>query len=223
MAKADTDTFKDEVQEKYLKAGRRKGPAKPFRPQKPCQHEGCEGWAWAQGYCDNHYQKLKRLGIIKAKRIKDDPVARFHASYAVNEETGCWEWTGWIHPKGYGILSIGGKSKKIRAHRFSWELHCGPIPEGVFVCHMCDNRRCCNPTHLFLGDGSDNMRDMVAKGRHWSKQGQYRQKLTEPMASNIRVMFARGGCSMVLLAAIYGVDHSTIMSVVKWGAHPPSG
>jgi len=219
MADDETATLHRIVQDRYQSEGRKPGKARPHRPQKPCQQEGCDGWAWAQGYCDNHYQKLKRLGIIKSKRIVNDPVARFKASYAINPDSGCWEWTGWIHPKGYGVLPIGGASKKIRAHRFSWELHCGPIPDGLFPCHKCDNRKCVNPDHLFLGDDGVNVRDMVIKGRHGARPGQPRDKISPAMALNIRVMFARGDHSMVTIAAIYRVDHRTVSSVVRGRSH----
>ena len=219
MAEDISTTLRDQVQERYRKAGRKPGKARPHNPQKPCQFDGCTGWAWAQGYCDNHYQKLKRQGIIKAKRIVNDPVARFHERYVVNEETGCWEWIGWIHPKGYGILTFGNGAKKIRAHRFSYELHKGPIPAGLHVLHRCDNRKCSNPAHLWLGDDSDNMRDMVAKGRQFKDLG--KRKITPPMALNIRIMFARGQHSMVRLAAIYGVDHSTILKIIHGRSHLP--
>ena len=218
MAEAHTGTNAEQVQAKYKSVGRKPGKARPHNPQKPCQYEGCEKWAWAQGYCDNHYQKLKRQGVIKSIRKVNDPVGRFHSSYAVNPETGCWDWTGWIHPeKGYGLLPIGGAGKKIRAHRFSWELHFGPIPEGLFVLHKCDREKCCRPEHLFLGDNEDNMRDMVAKGRQAKDLGKI--KITPAMAMNMRVMYARGEHSMLRLAKIYNVDHSTVSGIIKGRSH----
>lgn len=219
MAEDDKSTSSHTIQERYADAGKRVGKARTRRPTKPCQYEGCGGWAWARGYCGSHYQKLKAAGLLQNVRIVGDHVARFNASYQVNPESGCWEWTAWIHPKGYGVLPMGGNGKKIRAHRFSWELKHGPIPEGLFALHRCDNRKCVNPEHLFLGDDGDNVRDMVSKGRHGSRKGRTNRKITEAMAMNIRVMYARGGHSMTKIAEIYGVDQNTISGIVNGRSH----
>lgn len=77
--------------------------------------------------------------------------------------TRCWKWLGNKHPFGYGITSLNGK--RISAHRKSYIIHIGPIPEGLLVLHKCDNPECCNPEHLFSGTHSDNSKDMVSKNR----------------------------------------------------------
>ncbi|MGW2169160.1 HNH endonuclease signature motif containing protein [Streptomyces sp. NPDC001705] len=77
---------------------------------------------------------------------------------------GCWEWGASRHRNGYGQFHLPGKRHAL-AHRASWLLLFGPIPDGLHVLHRCDNRPCVRPDHLFLGTRVDNMQDMAAKGR----------------------------------------------------------
>lgn len=79
----------------------------------------------------------------------------------------CWIWRGACFQKGYGQFWTGKTKKKIKAHRYSWVLHNGQIPNGFYVLHKCDNMVCVKPSHLFLGTHADNVADKISKGRQF--------------------------------------------------------
>lgn len=132
---------------------------------------------------------------------------------------GCWEWNGRRHEDGYGEIDWHGKTKK--AHRVAYELTFGSIPQGMNVCHRCDNPPCCNPAHLFLGTQSENIQDMDNKGRRNSKYPVHRgekhpfHKLSIAKVSEIRKRYASGEITQSELGEEYGVDNSCVSRIVR--------
>lgn len=98
----------------------------------------------------------------QSRVIRDNPDAARLFAKVVDGSHGCWNWTA-SSTDGYGTIFFRGRSW--RAHRVSYTIFCGEIPDGLLVCHHCDNPACINPSHLFLGHASANMKDMVRKGR----------------------------------------------------------
>ena len=103
--------------------------------------------------------------------LKDKDIKRFFEKFDSSDVDACWEWKASRDKAGYGRIGIDGKVEG--AHRVSWTIHYGEIPNELWVLHKCDNRRCVNPKHLFIGTGQDNVNDMIKKGRKaygdWSK------------------------------------------------------
>jgi hypothetical protein len=139
---------------------------------------------------------------------------RFSRYVQSTDPTKCWEWTGGTYPNGYGSIWDGERKALESAHRTAYRIHVGPIPEGMLVCHRCDNKTCCNPAHLFLGTPADNMADMHAKGR--ARNGVVygeaigNSKLTE---ADVRAIRANPNVSSRKAAVRYGVTHITILQI----------
>lgn len=90
---------------------------------------------------------------------------RFYDKFIAGKSNECWEWKGAINNVGYGMFRENN-DKMVTAHRKSYELHKGEIPKGMCICHSCDNPKCVNPDHLWLGTIKDNIDDMIRKGRN---------------------------------------------------------
>lgn len=122
----------------------------------------------------------------------------------------CWPWTGATSPSGYGVITVrrdGGRDA-VRTNRYAIELTHGPIPDGQFACHRCDNPTCCNPAHLFIGTPADNTRDGIEKGRIVGR-------LNPDKVRQIRRIYATSSPSYRSLGEQFGCKAETIRDVVK--------
>lgn len=147
--------------------------------------------------------------------------ARFWTRVDRGEPGECWEWRGCRHRFGHGQVSvpagiIGERHRTHYVHRVAYHLTHGPVPDGLFVCHSCDNPACCNPAHLIAGTQARNMRDMSARGR--ARAEHPRAILTEDNVRDIRRRRASGE-RCVDLAREYGVSYTCISLTsrgLKW-------
>lgn len=142
----------------------------------------------------------------------------FDRHWKENPASGCWEWQRSFGSDGYGQLYIGtGRNcrKKTSAHRFSYERHNGRIPDGLHVCHRCDNKACVNPAHLFLGTNTENRRDSVAKGRAAKGERHGRCKLAVGDVDRIRDIARVGGVSHAEIASHFGISQTQASRIIR--------
>ena len=131
----------------------------------------------------------------------------------INKTKTCWLWTAATNGK-YGKI---GQNKKnmFYAHRFSFIIHNGPIPDRLCVLHKCDNPLCVNPDHLFLGTAQDNVDDKISKGRDLVRENHPMAKLKWREVREIRKLYTNGHLTYTEVAKIYGVSTKSISGIIN--------
>lgn len=165
------------------------------------------------GVCVGDYRRGRGLFCTQACNREYrtlTPEQRFWPK--VNKTETCWLWTGYTMPFGHGQIHTRYGAKLV--HRLSWELHYGPIPDSLEVCHHCDVPQCVRPDHLFLGSQADNMRDAYSKNRLAKGERNGHAKLAECDVLSIFDMRSRGEKETVI-AEHFNVSRGTINSILR--------
>lgn len=162
----------------------------------------------------NNALRDKNGRYLKGTQTRSDE-ERFWGN--VEKTESCWLWKGSFVRKGYGSLFY--KGKQTRAHRISWMIHFGNIPEGLHVCHSCDNPQCTNPDHLWIGTNYENRQDSVRKGRTngGSSPGSKHpcSKLTEDQVLQIREIRKTTDLTFKEIGNMFGIDYSTAGDICR--------
>lgn len=170
---------------------------------------------------DTCASKIKQAQVVRRRRRKSlvPPEVRFWAKVDKDGPTHpvygrCWIWTACRTKAGYGQLAVAGE--RVYTHRFCYELVHGGIPEGLDVCHRCDNPACVNPDHLFVGTASQNSADMVSKSRQSKGEHRWMHRLTREIVIELRRRHKRGvkGCGYIALSREFGLSHSSVRDAV---------
>ena len=132
---------------------------------------------------------------------------RFWVQVGKTFDCDCWSWNGKLFTNGYGCM-LGPKAKSHLAHRVSFFVANGYIDSSLIVCHSCDNPRCVNPAHLWLGTAKDNMADCLRKNR-------FPHSCTRAMANDIRYLYTTGHYTQRQLGVMYGISQQLVSLVVN--------
>jgi len=158
--------------------------------------------------------KKGHLGIKSREQLLYSLKKRLLSKYKIDPITSCWNFTGSL-VNGYGCIGFGLKNL-MKAHRASYLVHFGEIPDNLDCCHTCDNPTCINPDHLFLGTAKENMEDMYSKGRRkHTGDSSPNRKLSEKIVSDIRIEYNGDGVNQTELANKYNTSQSNISNIVR--------
>lgn len=173
--------------------------------------------------CGNHFWVKNKKRASEAKycshkcyvenyHLNPDDEDRFWDRVEVKSNQECWNWNGGLRC-GYGVLQFRWRSEV--ASRASWMIHHGSIPDGLWVLHKCDNPKCVNPSHLFLGTPADNMADKTAKSRNNAPFGEkhWATKLTASKVRKIRMLHSQG-VKQCVLAEMFKEHYGTISKII---------
>jgi len=193
--------------------------------QKTCTVNSCNNKHKAKGFCPTHYARFRSHGdptIVTARYKFINPKIptmkeHFESKFIKRDTNKCWLWTGAKDKNGYGDFNLHltnetNKYKKVKAHRYSYELYMGKFKNSFLVCHSCDTPSCVNPNHLFLGTAADNASDMVKKKRSMSGERNNRGKLKAHQVIEIREKLSKR-YNQTKLSKEYGVSRNTIKTI----------
>lgn len=177
-----------------------------------CEVSGCSRGLIARGLCTLHYQRERRSGApMERKSVEDRFWEKVEVPVLPQGELlpeDCWTWIGGHSRYGYGVFWNG--ERMTAAHRHAYESANGPMADGLFACHRCDNPTCVNPAHIFAGTPGDNSRDMASKGR----ANGFQPRLSEVDVAEIR-RAASEGEPQKSIADRFSVTQSTVSRIAS--------
>lgn len=211
----------------HYKSKQKSGELKTSKYEKRgvvCFVESCDRNVYAKNLCNVHYQRWKQHGTTSEEKLSRKTcsmslIQRLQFYSQEVDENDCFIWQGRIGKDGYGIL--WWKDYPYRAHRISYELYNGKIPEGKVVCHTCNNKLCVNPDHLYVATQAKNTQDAARDGLMAQKTGEdsHASKLTREQAIEI-IKRRKKGEEAESISKDYGITHWTVYDLMKGKSWP---